>query len=172
MQAGDFYLRVNQFDEALRQYEEGIRKDPDRKITYLKHEVELYVRSNRMQNATAKNEEILKLDPKDPESRGLKATMSLEKGDYALATSELQSVVSARPQNYVAHFNLGRAFLAKNDLEQARQEFDKAVGLRPDYTLWRGSRKHRSHYCEATSRRRFETRTTCCESSPTASREK
>jgi tetratricopeptide (TPR) repeat protein len=90
-----------------------------------------------MQLATAKNEEILKLDAKDPEARGLKATLSMDKGEFAGATTELQSVVTARPQNYVAHFNLGRAYLGKGDVEQARQEFDKAVQLRPDYLMAR-----------------------------------
>jgi len=137
VQAGDFFMRVNQYDEAIRQYEEGIAKDPDKKAVYLKHEVEVYIRSNRMQMATAKNEEILKIDSKDPEARGLKATLSLDKGEYASATTELQSVVTSRPGNYVAHFNLGRAFLGKGDVEQARQEFDKAVQLRPDYVMAR-----------------------------------
>jgi tetratricopeptide (TPR) repeat protein len=136
-QAGDFFMRVNQFDEAVKQYEEGVKKDPDNKLAYMKHEVEVYVRSNRMQLATQKNDEILKLDPKDPEARGLKATLSLDKGEYGTATTELQSVVTARPGNYVAHFNLGRAYLGKNDIEQARQEFDKAVQLRPDYQMAR-----------------------------------
>ena len=137
IQAGDFFLRVNQYDEAIKQYEEGVKKDPDQKLTYMKHEVEVYVRSNRMQLATAKNEEILKLDPKDPEARGLKATLSIDRGEFGTATTELQSVVTARPGNYVAHFNLGRAYLGKGDLEQARQEFDKAVQLRPDYLMAR-----------------------------------
>ena len=135
--AGDFFLRANQYDESIKQYEEGIAKDPSQKIVYLKHEIEVYIRSNRMQQATAKNEEILKLDSKDPEARGLKATLSLDKGEYASATTELQSVVTARPQNYVAHFNLGRAYLGKGDIEQARQEFDKAVNLRPDFIMAR-----------------------------------
>ncbi len=137
IQAGDFFLRVNQFDEALKQFEEGIKKDPEQKISYMKHEIEVYVRSNRIQMATAKNEEVLKLDPKDPEARGLRATLWIDRGDYGNATTELQSVVAARPGNYVAHFNLGRAYLGKNDLEQARQEFDKAVQLRPDYIMAR-----------------------------------
>jgi tetratricopeptide (TPR) repeat protein len=137
VQAGDFFLRVNQFDDAIKQFEEGIKKDPDKKIVYMKHEVETYVRSNRMQLATAKNEDILKLDSKDPDARGLKATLSIDKGEYGAAATELQSVVTARPQNYVAHFNLGRAYLGKGDIEQARQEFDKAVQLRPDYIMAR-----------------------------------
>jgi len=137
VQAGDFFMRVNQYDEAIKQFEEGIAKDPDKKALYLKHEVEVYIRSNRMQMATAKNDEILKIDAKDPEARGLKATLSLDKGEYATATTELQSVVTSRPSNYVAHFNLGRAYLGKGDIEQARQEFDKAVNLRPDYVMAR-----------------------------------
>jgi tetratricopeptide (TPR) repeat protein len=137
IQAGDFFMRVNQYDEAIKQYEEGVKKDPDQKLNYMKHEVEVYVRSNRMQLATAKNEEILKLDPKDPEARGLRATLSIDRGEFGTATTELQAVVTARPGNYVAHFNLGRAFLGKGDLEQARQEFDKAVQLRPDYLMAR-----------------------------------
>jgi tetratricopeptide (TPR) repeat protein len=137
IQSGDFFMRVGQFDEAIKQFEEGIQKDPKNKVNYLKHEVETYVHSNRMQLATAKNEEILRIDPKDPEARGLKATLSIDKGEYASAMSELQSVVTARPQNYVAHFNLGRAHLGKGEVEQARQEFDKAVEIRPDYVVAR-----------------------------------
>jgi tetratricopeptide (TPR) repeat protein len=137
IQAGDFFVRVGQFDEAIKQFEEGIGKDPKNKVTYLKHEVETYVHANKMQLATAKNEEILKLDPKDPEARALRATLALDKGDFDSALTELQSVVTARPQNYVAHFNLGRAHLGKGQLEQARQEFDKAVEIRPDYVVAR-----------------------------------
>jgi tetratricopeptide (TPR) repeat protein len=37
----------------------------------------------------------------------------------------------------VAHYNLGRAHEARNEWEQARQEFQKAVNLRPDYLLAR-----------------------------------
>lgn len=137
IQAGDFFERVGQFDEAIKQFDEGISKDPKNKVTYLKHEVDTYVHANKMQLATARNEEILKLDPKDPEARGLRATLALDKGEFDGALTELQSVVTARPQNYVAHFNLGRAHLGKGEIEQARQEFDKAIEIRPDYLVAR-----------------------------------
>ncbi len=133
LQSGDFYLRVNSVDEALKQYEEGIQKDPSRKNTYLKHEIEAYVRSGKPNLAYEKNELILKNDPKDPESRGLRATFMLDRGDINTAMGELQSVVTAKPNNFVARFNLGRAHFARNEYEQARQEFDEAIKLRPDY---------------------------------------
>jgi tetratricopeptide (TPR) repeat protein len=37
----------------------------------------------------------------------------------------------------VAHYNLGRAHQAHGELEQARQEFQKAADIRPDYLLAR-----------------------------------
>lgn len=132
-QAGDFYLRVNSVDEAIKQYEDGIQKDPSHRDTYLKHEIEAYIRTGKTNLAYQKNEQILKSDPKDPEARGLRATFMLNQGDVNTAMSELQSVVTAKPNNFVARFNLGRAHFARQEYEQARQEFDKAIELRPDY---------------------------------------
>ena len=132
-QSGDFYLRVNSVDDAIREYEAGAKKDSSRKSLYLKHEIEAYVRAGKSNLAYDKNEEILKSDPKDPEARGLKATFTLDRGDVNAALGELQSVVTAKPNNFVAHFNLGRAHFARNEYEQARQEFAAAIQLRPDY---------------------------------------
>lgn len=132
-QSGDFYLRVGKFDESIKQYEEGIQKDKDRRNSYLKREEEVYIREGKPNLARDKNELILKSDPKDPEARGLKATFLLDKGDINQAMSELQAVVTAKPNNWVARFNLGRAHFARQEYEQARQEFDAAVQIRPDY---------------------------------------
>ncbi len=132
-QSGDFYMRAGAYDDAVKQFEEGIQKDSSRKTTYLKHEIEAYVHAGKGNLAREKNEEILKIDSKDPEARGLKATFLLDKGDVNEAMSELQSVVTARPNNFVARFNLGRAHFARGEYEQARQEFDAAVEKRPDY---------------------------------------
>src|SRR5207248_1262763 len=53
------------------------------------------------------------------------------------AMTELQSVVTAAPDNVVAHFNLGRAHMARGEYEQARQQFMDALRLRPDYIMAR-----------------------------------
>lgn len=133
LQAGDFYSRVNSFDDAIKQFEEGIQKDSSRKTTYLKREIEVYVREGKTDVAFKQNEALLKIDPKDPDARSLKATFLLDRGDIAQAMTELQSVVTAKPSNYVARFNLGRAHFARGEYEQARQQFDAAVQLRTDY---------------------------------------
>ncbi len=133
IQSGDFYLRAGNYDEAIRQYEEGIAKDPRQKDSYLKHEVEVYVAEGKPNVANEKNEQVLKNDPKDADAREVKAAFMLDKGSVDQAMQELQSVVTSNPSNFLAHFNLGRAHFARAEYDQARQEFEKTTQLRPDY---------------------------------------
>jgi tetratricopeptide (TPR) repeat protein len=49
----------------------------------------------------------------------------------------LQAVVTRAPDNPVSRYNLGRAHAARGEYEQARQQFQKAIELRPDYVLAR-----------------------------------
>jgi tetratricopeptide (TPR) repeat protein len=133
LDCGDFFLRAGQFDTAQKQYEAGIRYDKDRTNLYLKREIEVYIRQGNLAMAQTKNQQILQSDPKDPEARGLRATFMLEKNQINEAEVELQSVVTARPSNFIARFNLGRAYFAKNQYDQARQEFDKCIDLNPAY---------------------------------------
>ncbi|MGD1071217.1 MAG: M56 family metallopeptidase [Bryobacteraceae bacterium] len=133
IEAGDSLLKQGKYDDAIQQYEEGVRKDPERKIPYLKHEIEAFLRQGKAAHAAAKNDEILKADPSDPEARGLRATIALDAGDLSGALPELQAVVAAKPDHFVARFNLGRAWVKSGEPEKARQEFETAIELRPDY---------------------------------------
>jgi len=136
---GDFYLRMGDYDAAVREYREGIAKDAGQKTTYQKRIIELLMRQGKRAEASELNAEILKADPNDNDARGLAATLLLDKGEINRALTELQAVVARAPNNAVAHFNLARAHEARGELEQARQEFQKAVDLRPDYLLARMS---------------------------------
>lgn len=133
MRAGDFYFKIGDADQAIRQYEEGIAADPAHRVDYQKHIIEALIRQGKTAQAYEKNQEILKSNPKDAEARGLKASFLLDKGDIDSALTELQTVVTAAPDNFVAHFNLGRAYFNKGDLEQARLQFEAALKIRPDY---------------------------------------
>jgi tetratricopeptide (TPR) repeat protein len=131
--AGDFYFRIGDADQAIRQYQEGISADSANKVDYQKRIIEVLIRQGKTAQAYEKDLEILKANPKDPEARGLKASFLLDKGDVDAAVSELQAVVTAKPDNFVARFNLGRAYFAKGDTEQARQQFETALKQKPDY---------------------------------------
>jgi tetratricopeptide (TPR) repeat protein len=137
MVVGDFYLRVGDGDTAIREYKEGMSKDPRRKTTYQKKMIEVYMRQGKKAEAADLNGQILKDDPNDNDAKGLAATFLLDKGDVARAITELQAVVTHSPDNPVARYNLGRAHAARGEYEQARQQYTKAIELRPDYILAR-----------------------------------
>jgi tetratricopeptide (TPR) repeat protein len=133
LRVGDFYLSIGDGESAIKEYKEGIAKDPKRKATYQKHVIEVLMRQGKRGEAAEINSQILKDDPKDNDARGLAATFLLDKGDIAKALTELQAVVTSKPDNAIARYNLGRAHFARGEWEQARQQFQKAIELQPNY---------------------------------------
>jgi len=134
---GDFYLRMADFDSAIGEYREGMAKDVKKKTIYQKRIIEALMRQGKRADAAELNSQILKDNPNDNDARGLAATFMLEKGDVTKALTELQAVVTQSPTNPVAQFNLGRVHATRGEWEQARQLFQKAIDLRPDYLLAR-----------------------------------
>jgi Flp pilus assembly protein TadD len=96
--------------------------------------IEVLLRQGKRAEAAEVNNQILKDNPKDPDAKGLAATFLLDQGDINKATSELQAVVTSSPENAVAHYRLGRAYMAAgaSKREEARQQFEKAIALRGD----------------------------------------
>ncbi|MFN7992773.1 MAG: tetratricopeptide repeat protein [Bryobacteraceae bacterium] len=130
---GDFYFRTGDSDQAIREYKEGMANEPNQKSTYQKRIIEVYMRQGKRNEAADMNAEILRANPKDSDARGLQASLLLDRGEVQKAVSELQAVVSAAPDNFVAHYHLGRAHVARGEYEQARQQFNEAIRLRKDY---------------------------------------
>jgi tetratricopeptide (TPR) repeat protein len=46
---------------------------------------------------------------------------------------DLEAAVQKLPNNYVGHYQLGRAYMARGVPDKAREELQKAIQLRPDY---------------------------------------
>ncbi len=134
---GDFYLRIGDMESAVREYREGISKDSSHKSIYEKRIIEVYLRQGKRAEASEIANQILKEDPNDSDARSLQASVMLDKGEVNRALGELQAVVTHAPDNPVAHFNLGRAHAMLGQWEQARQMFEKAIQIRPDYVLAR-----------------------------------
>jgi tetratricopeptide (TPR) repeat protein len=132
---GDFYYRTGDADSAIREYREGIQKDPKRKSTYQHDIIQVLLRQGKRAEAAELNNEILKENPKDPDAKSLSASFLLDQGDVNAALTQLQAVVTSSPDNAVAHFQLGRAYLAsgrQDGREAARQQFERAIQLQPN----------------------------------------
>lgn len=136
LHAGDFYFRLGQHDLALKYYDQGAKSDTKEKAVYQKRMIEVLVQQNKTAEASQLVESILKENPKDSEATAIRAALVLDGGtreQVDKAIVDLQSVLGSMPNNPVLRFNLGRAYLAKRDLEQAKLQFQQAITLRPDY---------------------------------------
>ncbi len=135
-QVGDFYFRAQRIEQAVAAYGEGIKAQPDQKLTLLKKQVELLSLQNKRAEAVALAQKVVDEFPDDPEARAIRASLRLRSGDpkeLDLAISEFRSVLSKMQDNPVVRFNLGEALLAKGDMDGARNEFSESIKLRASY---------------------------------------
>ena len=139
--AGDFYFfRAREFENARVQYEAGEKAFPKDKALYQKRLVELLATVGRNPEANQLLATILKDNPKDNDAVAMRAALMLSTGDVTqinLATNDLQSLVAKTPDNHLLRYNLARAYVAKNDLEQARLQLEASIKIRPDFVLAR-----------------------------------
>ena len=137
--AGDFLLfRAREFDMARKQYEIGMAAFPKERGSYQKRMVELLAIQGKSAEASQLVGDVLKENPKDSDAIGMRAALQLSSGDLAQinsAVKDLQSLVAKTPDNHLLRFNLGRAYLAKGDSDQARLQLEAAVKIRPDFVL-------------------------------------
>ncbi len=139
--AGDFFFfRAREFESARIQYEAGVKAFPKERALYQRRLVELLATTGRNADANQLLASILKDNPKDNDAIAMRAALMLQTGDLTQitqATNDLQSLVAKTPENHLLRFNLARAYLAKNDPEQARLQLEAAIKIRPDFLVAR-----------------------------------
>ena len=134
---GTFYLRVKDFDKAIRNYQQGMQSAAEaQKPTYQKRMIVAYVAQNRKKEALELAESVLRANPKDSEALAMRGSLVLQGGNreqVQAAINDLTAAMREQPKNPVLRYELGRGHLAKGEGEQARVQFQEAVKLRPDY---------------------------------------
>ncbi len=144
LQAGDFLLRTGDFDRAVQQYQQGEKADAKNKPAYQKREVEALSRQGKNGEASQIVAQLVKENPKDPETVAMHASMMIQTKDpkqVQKAIDELQPLVASTPSNQkgalqLLHFNLARAYMAKGDStsqEQARLQLQETLKLNPQF---------------------------------------
>ena len=136
LQAGDLYSRLQDWDEAVRQYEAGATANPAERTIYRKKIANVWLSQGKGEQAAAVVDQLAKDQPSDEEVRAVRASLRLNTRapeKVATALTEFQDLVKKTPDNAVWHFNLGRAYAAKGDLDAAWTQFQEALKKRKDY---------------------------------------
>ena len=136
LQVGEFYERMQRWNDAIQQYEQGAQASPTEKTLYLKKIVNVWLAQGKGEQASSVVSEILKQEPSDEETQAVRASLQLATGrPQAIkeAVSEFQSLAKKSPENAVWRFNLGRALAAQGDSAGAKKEYLEAAHKKPDF---------------------------------------
>jgi tetratricopeptide (TPR) repeat protein len=133
---GDFYARLQEWDLALRHYDEGAKADPKNRVEYLKRSANVWLSQGKGEQAAGLVDQILKDHPKDEQAGAVNASLLMKSGDpkkIDRAVAELQGLVKENPSDAVLRLSLGHALLAKGNTEAARTEFLETLNRHKDY---------------------------------------
>jgi len=147
LQVGDFYERMQRWNDAIQQYEAGAKANPKDKITYLKRIMNVWLAQGKGEQALLAVSEILKQEPSDEGAQGVQASLLLANGKpdkVREAVSLLQGLVKKSPENAVWRFNLGRALAAQGDAAGAKREFLEAAQSKSNFLPPRLALAHQS----------------------------
>jgi tetratricopeptide (TPR) repeat protein len=139
LEAGDFLVRIRDYQAALREFQTGQQHNPRAARVYRKKIAEVLATEGARDQAQAIVADLLREDSKDPEARALQATLLLTSGEtrqIKAAISELRELTKAMPSNATLHFNLGRAYMSATDqqnLESAREQLEIALKIDPHH---------------------------------------
>src|SRR5207245_6946856 len=128
---GDFYVQHQDADRALAEYRRGLSAAPE--DSDLKNRmVEVCLETSRIPEATALNQEILRVRPKDVVARVQRGRILLSSGKTEEAISELRQRVAEAPDSAQAHHYLGIAYWQSGEVAQAQSELQEALKARSD----------------------------------------
>lgn len=136
LSVGDFYASTGEPDQALPQYEAGLRAASKDKNVYRKRIAGIMAARRNWAEAYAQLEACLKDEPDDQEAKLIRAIAWSDEGkreNLDPAIKELRSQSVKQPQETALHFQLGNALAQKGDLAGARLEWSTAAQQKRDY---------------------------------------
>jgi tetratricopeptide (TPR) repeat protein len=133
---GDFYVSNGRLDDAIREYQSGLRSTSRQKAGYQKKIARVLATQGKRDEAIEQLSQVLKEHPDDSDSRLARAILLRESSDpkkLDSAISELNSLIEKIPNDEIARYNLGLAYLAKRDSNSAKSQLKESARLRPGY---------------------------------------
>jgi tetratricopeptide (TPR) repeat protein len=134
-QLGSIYMKLEQYDKAIAAFEEVVNTNSqDLKANYSL--AYAYDMSNQYDKAAPLYRKLIELNPKDAKSyKNMLFRLYDKAGDYANAIIVSQEIVDENPEDSQNHYNLGYAYLKKEDLQNALAAFRKALELNPNFDV-------------------------------------
>ncbi|MCX7429197.1 MAG: tetratricopeptide repeat protein [Planctomycetia bacterium] len=124
------HVIAGDLDEAIADFTEAIRLDPEHAKTYCVRGV-AYARKGDYDQAIADYTEAIRLDPKDWAAYGGRGIAYQWKHDYDQAIADFTEALQINPNIAGAHCDRGNAYVGKGDYDQAIADYTEAIRLDP-----------------------------------------
>jgi Flp pilus assembly protein TadD len=121
-----------QNDEAIRQFEEGVRLKPDYAYSHYNLGI-AFDKQGRVDEAIRQLQEALRLDPDYADAHYNLGVAFYQQGRTTEAIGQFQEAIRLNPDHPEAHNNLGTALGQKGQTDEAIRHFQEALRLKPDY---------------------------------------
>ncbi|MGO9243200.1 MAG: tetratricopeptide repeat protein [Verrucomicrobiia bacterium] len=129
---GNALARAGRVPEAIVQYEQALRINPDLAEAH-NNLGNLLMRSGRMPEAREHLERALRIDPNLAEAHNNLGTALAQTGEITDAIAHYQQALRIQPRYAEAHYNLGIALERAGKREDAIAQFEQALRIEPDF---------------------------------------
>jgi tetratricopeptide (TPR) repeat protein len=130
---GDYFLNQGDSARALTEFA-SLTKEHPADLNVRRSYAQLLILAHQLDAAAKLTDEMLKRAPQDDGALVLKGQILLQTGKSDDALQALQQAVKGNPANAFGHYQLGMAYLAKGNTNQAEGEWRAAVQIRSDLT--------------------------------------
>jgi tetratricopeptide (TPR) repeat protein len=131
---GDYYAERGDVDKALAEYQSGLSISAGN-LDIEKRMEELFLVSNRTDEASRLDSQLTKQTPKDVLVNVNHGRLLLAQEKQQDALIALQNAVKNAPDSSPAHYYLGVAYWQTGSLGQANSEFQEALKVSPGFPL-------------------------------------
>lgn len=126
----DYYVSSRQLENAKREFSALAARHP-KDLSLREGYIRVLLAAKDYATAESAIAELTKKNPKDPEVAGLNGVVLLNEGNPRDAVLVLQGAVQNVPNDDFLKYWLGRAALAKGEIDLAEKSFQSAVNLNP-----------------------------------------
>lgn len=127
---GDFYMRSKKFDQAMQQYEAGLKEDPKNSVAYQQRIVAVYEATNRHGEAVQLAKKVADENPRDKSATEVYAALLMQNNSrdaVSKSVNDLKRMLQNNPNDGALHFQLARAYFGIGQPDKALSEALEAV---------------------------------------------
>jgi tetratricopeptide (TPR) repeat protein len=129
-QSGVTCFKQEDYDAALREFNETIRLNPNNASAYA-YRGQVYQRQEKYAQAIADCDKAISLNPDDPMAYFARGSSYYGKENYDQAISDLTQSISLDPNNSNAYNRRGVVWLNSGDVNQAISDYRQALRIDP-----------------------------------------